>query len=76
MCKVYQNGQPAVNYNSFTVKKGEVLGLLGPIGAGKTTMFDLINMGLRRTGGDVKLFNRDIDKFIPSKHGQRMGMVS
>lgn len=33
---------PALNDNSFIVKKGEVFGLLGPIGSGKTTMFDII----------------------------------
>lgn len=47
----------AVKDNSFQVKKGEVLGLLGPNGAGKSTTFNMVTMDLKRSSGDIKLFN-------------------
>ena len=59
--KVYHNGVAGVNRNTFCVKKGEVFGLLGPNGAGKTTTFNILSMALKRSGGDVRLFNTEID---------------
>lgn len=52
---MYPNGTLAVNENTFVVKKGEVFGLLGPNGAGKSSMFNMMTMNLRRTGGDIRL---------------------
>ena len=36
-------GLAAVNGVSFKVEKGQIYGLIGPNGSGKTTMFNLIN---------------------------------
>ncbi|MGC8872824.1 MAG: ABC transporter ATP-binding protein [Chloroflexia bacterium] len=46
-------GLVAVNDLSFTVEKGEVVGLIGPNGAGKTTTFSLISGFLRPTSGEI-----------------------
>jgi len=51
----------AVNDISFAVKKGEVLGLLGPNGAGKSSTFNVLTMDLKRSSGDARLMNHDID---------------
>lgn len=40
---------------SFTVEKGEVIGLLGPSGAGKTTLVNILTGQLKATGGSVKV---------------------
>jgi len=50
-----------VNLNTFSVKKGEVFGLLGPNGAGKSSMFNIMTMNLKRSGGDVKILGKDLD---------------
>lgn len=39
---------------SFTVEKGEVIGLLGPSGAGKTTLVNILTGQLKATGGSVR----------------------
>ncbi|MEH7382788.1 ABC transporter ATP-binding protein [Bacillus sp. JJ1533] len=52
-------GLTAVNAVSFTMKKGEILGLIGPNGSGKTTMFNIITGFLKPTEGTVK-FNNEI----------------
>jgi len=49
-------GLLAVNKVSFHVGKGEIVGLIGPNGSGKTTTFNCINQFFPITSGDV-LFN-------------------
>jgi branched-chain amino acid transport system ATP-binding protein len=48
-------GLVAVNDVSFEVKDGELLGLIGPNGSGKTTMLNLISGALRPNGGEIRL---------------------
>jgi branched-chain amino acid transport system ATP-binding protein len=49
-------GLGAVNGVSFRVEPGEIFGLIGPNGSGKTTIFNLINNYYPLTSGEV-LFN-------------------
>jgi len=52
----------AVNDVSFSVKKGEIFGLLGENGAGKTTTLEMIE-GLRKpTSGKILVLGKDIKK--------------
>src|SRR3989304_7321862 len=52
----------AVKGVSFGVKEGEIFGLLGENGAGKTTILEMIE-GLRRpTSGTIKVFGMDVKK--------------
>jgi len=48
-------GLVAVNDVSFKVKDGELLGLIGPNGSGKTTMLNLISGALKPTSGEIEL---------------------
>jgi branched-chain amino acid transport system ATP-binding protein len=53
-------GLVAVNDVSFDVKDGELLGLIGPNGSGKTTMLNLISGALRPSGGMITLAGEPI----------------
>jgi branched-chain amino acid transport system ATP-binding protein len=53
-------GLKAVNDVSFQVEKGEIFGLIGPNGSGKTTIFNCINSFYPITGGDVLFKGRSI----------------
>ncbi len=47
---------------SLSIFKGETLALVGPNGSGKTTLIRCLLNVVRRDSGEVRLFNRDLDK--------------
>lgn len=53
-------GLVAVNDMSFDLAEGEVLGLIGPNGSGKTTMINLISGALKIDDGTIRLYEHDI----------------
>ena len=57
LTKKYKNSF-AVNNLSFTVQKGEILGLLGPNGSGKTTTINCILSLLNFNSGKIELFGK------------------
>ncbi len=59
----------AVNNLSFTVKPGEIFGLLGVNGAGKTTTFRMIMGLLEPTEGEVTLDGKKIDYSVTDQIG-------
>ncbi|MGI5875101.1 MAG: ABC transporter ATP-binding protein [Bacillota bacterium] len=58
LCKKYKNGRGVADI-SFSVEEGEIVGLLGPNGSGKTTIMKTI-VGLRRyDSGSISVFGSD-----------------
>jgi len=53
-------GLVAVNDLGFAVGHGEIMGLLGPNGSGKTTALNLMSGVLRPDAGSIRLMGRDI----------------
>ena len=53
-------GLVAVNDVSFDVRVGELVGLIGPNGSGKTTMLNLISGALRPSAGQITLAGETI----------------
>lgn len=66
MCIIVQNISKtyqsllAVDNVSFEVKKGELFGLIGPDGAGKTTIFRMLTTLLIPTNGEAKVLEFDV----------------
>ncbi len=63
----YFGGLAAVNNVSFEVQKGEIFGLIGPNGSGKTTIFNLISSYFPVTSGRIYFKDQDITAFKTHK---------
>jgi branched-chain amino acid transport system permease protein len=50
----------AVDDVSLSIREGEILGLLGPNGSGKTTFFNLVSGHYRIDGGDLRFLGHDL----------------
>ncbi|WP_135467023.1 ABC transporter ATP-binding protein [Crenalkalicoccus roseus] len=60
-------GLVAVQDLSFEVREGEILGLLGPNGSGKTTALNLVSGALAPDAGRVTLRDRDVTGLAPHR---------
>lgn len=58
----YRKTVHAVNHVSFEIRTGEILGLLGRNGAGKTTMVKMISGLVRPSSGKVIVDGMDVEK--------------
>ena len=59
LCKTFGKFQ-AVDHLSLTVQQGEIFGLLGPNGSGKTTTINMMSGLSVPTSGEVKVMGYDI----------------
>jgi branched-chain amino acid transport system ATP-binding protein len=60
-------GVRAVDTISFDLKKGEILGVIGPNGSGKTTLVNLITGFVKPDGGKVFYQGKDITGWMPHR---------
>ena len=58
----------------LTVKPGEIIGLIGPSGVGKTTLVNILTGQLLPTGGEAFVFGTDTKNLGDNEYSQ-MGMV-
>ncbi len=67
----------ALDNMSFNIKRGEILGIIGHTGSGKSTLIQHLNGLLRPTGGEVLFHGRDIwsDKAFTREVRFRVGLV-
>jgi len=72
----YIPDRPVLRGISFTVRRGEVIALVGPSGAGKTTLVDLIPRFYDPTGGRILIDGVDIRDIDLRSLRSLMGMVT
>ncbi|MEE1131151.1 MAG: heme ABC transporter ATP-binding protein [Caryophanon sp.] len=60
---------------SFTVQKGEILGVLGPNGSGKSTMLKLISGALPMLSGDVALQGKPLRAYAPKELAKKLAVL-
>ena len=65
----------AVDHFNLDIRKGEVFGLLGPNGSGKTTTINCMLSLLNYDKGDIELFGK---KMTPTSYDikRRIGIIS
>jgi ATP-binding cassette, subfamily B, bacterial PglK len=62
-------GKPAINGVSLTIPKGHWIGIIGPTGAGKTTLIDLLLGLFVPTAGRILIDGRDLQDDVPGWQG-------
>ena len=73
--KTYEDRIRAVDEVSFTVGEGEVFGIVGTSGCGKTTTLKMINRLIEPTSGRIVVNGTDIKDSQPEKLRRNIGYV-
>ncbi|BEL80633.1 sugar ABC transporter ATP-binding protein [Serratia marcescens] len=57
-----ENGGYCLNDVSFSLRKGEVIGIYGLLGAGRTELFKVLNGVMRQTAGRILLNGKSVER--------------
>lgn len=68
-------GEPALSGISFSVKKGETMGIIGGTGSGKSSLVSLIPRFYDATGGHVYIKGNDVKDYPLCALREMVGMV-
>lgn len=72
----YQEDAPILHSVSFSVDPGETVAFVGPSGAGKTTIFSLIERFYAPSRGSIEVAGKSLDEISLSDWRQSLGYVS
>lgn len=71
----YQDNQPIINNLNLDIPAGAMVGIVGPTGAGKSTLINLLMRFYQPSSGRIFLDNQDIAQLSSSVFYQEMGLV-
>ena len=71
----YEDGVPVLNGVSFTAQPGETYAIVGPTGAGKTTIINLLPRFYDVTAGSVKIDGVDVRDVTAESLRKQIGIV-
>ena len=71
----YKAGEPVLRGVSFTAKPGQTVAIVGPTGAGKTTIINLIPRFYEVTGGSVRIDGHDVRTVTQASLRSQIGIV-
>jgi len=72
----YGQAESILDKLSFKIKRGEMVGLIGPSGAGKTTLVDLILRLFKPQAGEISLDGKNIESISLRDWRRHIGYVS
>lgn len=71
----YKPGEPVLNDISFRIEPGQTIALVGPTGAGKTTVISLIPRFYDLSGGTIKIDGHDVREYKLKSLRQQISFV-
>jgi len=71
----YEDGVPVLNKVSFTAEPGQTIAIVGPTGAGKTTIINLLPRFYDVTHGSVKIDGVDVRDVTAESLRKQIGIV-
>ncbi|MBL8103199.1 MAG: ABC transporter ATP-binding protein [Anaerolineales bacterium] len=71
----YEDGVPVLNKVSFTAEPGQTIAIVGPTGAGKTTIINLLPRFYDVTHGSVKIDGVDVRDVTADSLRKQIGIV-
>ncbi|WP_270169025.1 ABC transporter ATP-binding protein [Paenibacillus sp. SYP-B4298] len=75
VCFGYEAGRSTLRDISFTARPGEMIALVGPTGAGKTTLIQLLSRFYDADGGSILIDGQDIRKLRRASLRSQMAFV-
>ena len=66
---------PALSNINLTIERGKIIALVGPSGAGKTTLFELLQRFYDPQNGEIRFNEAPITQLDPGELRAHMGMV-
>lgn len=66
----------AIKSIDLQIEEGEIFGLLGPSGAGKTTMIKMLTGELNKTAGQIEVLGKKPSEFNTSAFKSQIGILS
>ena len=72
----YRPDVPALHEINLAVKPGQCVALVGPTGAGKSTLVSLLSRFYEATGGEILLDGRNVSEISLRELREQIGMVS
>ena len=70
-----RGGAPSISGVSFHAKKGEVIGIIGGTGSGKTSLVNLIPAFYKATEGEVRIFGKNALEYNEKVLRSKIGIV-
>lgn len=70
-----EGAEPALRNLSFSIKRGDTVGIIGGTGAGKTSLISLIPRFYDVTDGAVSVFGKDVKEQDPEELRRHIGLV-
>lgn len=71
----YTPGQSVINCLNLRVKRGQTIAIVGPTGAGKTTLVNLLMRFYEINGGEILVNGKDFRQFTKASLRAHFGMV-
>lgn len=73
--ELIKNKQIILHNVSFEVQAGDSIGIMGPSGSGKSSLFRLLNLLLSPTQGQILYQNKNIQDYAPTQLRRNIGYI-